>query len=430
MLTVALALWLAASYGATSDSTSASDLNSTPTSPSAPPSGPTSPSPPTPSHTTPTSPTPPPPVTPTVPPPAPPVRREPVLQWTAIPLVTYGSDIGVQVGAAAYLYQLDRQGQRGNWGALGFAWSTHGPRGLEMKGELLRLWHTSLRTLLQAKVWIDPEAPYWGEGAALGGIPVPPGSGNPPEPFRWRSSGPWLSLILRGDLLGPLGWWARYRFTDVSVQDPGAALRAASPPGHDGGPSSLAHIGLVYDVRDRPSSPRRGILADASLFASPPFSALAVEQLAGLDVGVRAYLPLWRDALLAVRGLYDLKLGDVPFFERSQYEGLTYGEGLGGNGTIRGLARDRLSGEEKILVSAEIRAWLFGTGWFGRRQEWGLSSGGDVGRARDRGYVPVLGAGGFGGVRLLLDEAVVIRFEVGFAGQGALAYYLAFDEAF
>ncbi|GEJ55299.1 hypothetical protein [Anaeromyxobacter diazotrophicus] len=352
------------------------------------------------------------------------------MQLTAIPLVTYGSDIGLQAGAASYLYQLDREGQRGDWGALGFAWSTHGPRGIETKGELLRLFDTSLRALFQAKVWFDPEAPYWGEGAGLGGLPVAPGAGNPPDPFRWRSSGPWLSLILRGDLLGPLGWWVRYRFTDISVADPGEALRAGAPPGRGGGPSSLVHLGLVYDRRDRPSSPRRGVLADASIFASPPLSPLAAQQLAGGDVGLRVYVPLWRDTVLAFRGLYDLKLGDVPFYERSQYEGLTYGEGLGGNGTVRGLARDRLSGEEKLLAGVELRAWLTETRWLGRRQQWGVSAGGDAGRARDRGHAPVVGAGAFGGVRALLDEAVVIRFEVGFAGQGATAYYLAFDEAF
>jgi len=419
VLTVALALWLAAPLGATPTSNSTSNPTATAISAAASDST----AAPTPTRTEPTSPTP----TPPVPPAGP---RQPVVQWTAIPLVTYGSDIGLQLGGAAYLYQLDREGQRGNWGVLGFGWSTHGPRGLEAKAELLRLWNTSLRTFMQAKVWVDPEAPYWGEGAALGGIPVAPGSGNPPPPFRWRSSGPWLSLILRGDLAGPLGWWVRYRYTHISVADPGEALRAASPPGIEGGPSSLAHVGLVYDARDRPSSPRRGVLADVSLFASPPVSALASHQLAGADVGIRAYFPLSADTLLAVRGLYDLKLGDVPFYERSQYEGITYGEGLGGNGTLRGLARDRLSGEEKILVGAELRAWLVRTGWFGRRQEWGLSTGGDVGRARDRVHAPVVGAGGFVGARALLDESVVIRFEVGYGGQGALAYYLAFDEAF
>ena len=372
------------------------------------------------------------PASPVPPPPQPPPEgaRKPVVQLTAIPLVTYGSDIGLQLGGATYVYQLDEAGERGNWGALGVGWSTHGPRGVETKGELFRLWHTSLRAFFQAKVWVDPEAPYWGEGAALGGIPVAPGSANPPPPFRWRSSGPWLSLILRGSLSGPLGWWTRYRFTDISVSDPGLALLAAKPPGRDGGPSSLVHVGLVYDTRDRPSSPRSGLFADASLFASPPLSPLAAQRLAGLDVALRAYFPLWHDTLLAFRGLYDLKLGDVPFYERSQYEGITYGEGLGGNGTVRGVARDRLSGEEKIIVGTELRAWLATTRWLGRRQDWGLSTGGDVGRARDRGHVPVLAAGGFVGARALLDESVVIRFEVGFAGQGALSYYLAFDEAF
>ncbi|HEX8909076.1 MAG TPA: hypothetical protein VF805_07720 [Anaeromyxobacteraceae bacterium] len=412
MLALAIALLLAVSEeDPTSTSTSTATSTSTPT--------PTPTSTPTPTAT----------ATATANP-ASPARREPVVHLTAIPLLAYGSDVGVQLGAAAYLYELDPQGERGDWGALGLSWTAHGPRSLEAKGELLGLWHSSLRTFFQVKASLDPSAPYWGEGAALGGIPVAPGAGTPPPPFRWQSAGPWLSLLVRGALAGPLGWWARYRFTDVSVDSAGEALRAAMPPGRDGGPSSLVHAGVLYDTRDRSSSPRRGILADASLFASPPLSPLAAQQLAGVDVGARAYLAPWPRAVVAVRGLYDLKLGDVPFYERSLYEGLSYGEGLGGAGTIRGLARDRLSGEEKLLVGAELRAWLAETGWFGRRQEWGLSAGVDAGRARDRGHAPVVGAGGFGGVRALLEQAVVIRFEVGYAGQGELAYYLSFDEAF
>jgi hypothetical protein len=354
----------------------------------------------------------------------------PELRAAALPLISYGSDIGLQLGGVAYLYTLRPTGERADWGALGLAWTTHGPRGLEVKGELLRLRSSPVDAVFQLKASLDTSAPYWGEGAALGGAGVPPGSGSPPEPYRYRAVSPWLSVILRGPLAPPLGWWGRTRYTYVAVEDPPPILLAASPPGVGGGPSTLLEAGVSIDTRDRALSPQRGIFADASVFATPPFSALAVGTFGGFNVGARAYQPLAPGMVLAARILYDLKAGDVPFFERTLYEGLGYGEGLGGTGTIRGLARDRLAGEEKVLVGMELRAYVVETRWLGRLQEWGFSAGGDAGRARDSGKTPVLGAGAFVGLRLLWDHAVLLRFEVGHAGQGGPAYYIAFDEAY
>jgi hypothetical protein len=352
---------------------------------------------------------------------------EPGLHGAVLPLASYGSDVGLQLGGAAYLYGTDRRGERDSWGALGVTWTSHGPRSLELKGELLRLFGTSLRTFVQVKGAIDTSAPYWGEGAQLG-AGVAPGAGAPPPEYRYQAVGPWLSAVLRGGVAGPLGWWTRLRYTEVAVEQPSALLSRTAPRGILGGSSALAHAGIAYDTRDAGASPRRGVLADASAFAAP--AALSSYAFGGVNVGARGYVSLAANAVLALRGFYDLKLGGVPFFERALYEGLGYGEGLGGNGTIRGLARDRLMGEEKALVGAELRLWLTETRLLGRPQVWGISLGGDAGRARDRGTAPVLGAGGFVGGRLLWDRAVVVRLEVGYAGQGALAYYLSFDEAF
>ncbi|MFL5272567.1 MAG: hypothetical protein ACJ79E_10950 [Anaeromyxobacteraceae bacterium] len=352
---------------------------------------------------------------------------EPGLHGAALPLVSYGSDVGLQLGGAAYLYGTDRHGERESWGALGVAWTSHGPRSLELKGELLRLFGTSLRTFVQVKGAIDTSAPYWGEGASLR-AGVAAGAGAPPPEYRYQSVGPWLSAVLRGSVAGPFGWWTRLRYTEVAVEQPSALLARSAPRGVLGGATALAHLGIAWDTREGGASPRHGLLADASVFGAP--AGLSSYGFGGVNVGARGYLALAADVVLALRGFYDLKLGGVPFFERALFEGLGYGEGLGGAGTIRGLARDRLMGEEKALVGAELRMWLAGTRLLGHPQAWGVSVGGDAGRARDRGTAPVLGAGGFVGGRLLWDRAVVVRFEVGYAGQDALGYYLSFDEPF
>jgi len=361
--------------------------------------------------------------------PPPPGRAEapePRLHAAALPLASYGSDVGLQLGGAAYLYGTDRRGERNSWGALGVTWTARGPRSLELKGEILHLFGTSLQTFVQVKGAVDTSAPYWGEGAGLGA--GPPGAGAPPAAYRYESTGPWLSAVVRGPIDGPFAWWTRLRYADVAIASPGSLLAATAPRGLLGGSSALAHLGLAYDTREGGASPRRGLIADASVFGAP--SALSSYRFGGVDAGVRAYFSLSPTMVLAARALYDLKLGAVPFFERALYEGLAYGEGLGGAGTIRGLARDRLMGEAKALAGAELRTWLTETRWLGRPQSWGVSLGADAGRARDRGHAAVYGAGGFVGGRLLWDRSVVVRFEVGYAGQAEPAFYIGFDEAF
>jgi hypothetical protein len=151
----------------------------------------------------------------------------------------------------------------------------------------------------------------------------------------------------------------------------------------------------------------------------------------GVNASAAFFLPLGRRATLAGRALYDRKLGDVPFYERALYEGLSYGVGMGGGETIRGVARSRLSGDEKGLASLEVRAPLTNLYAFGGRQlQLGVGTGLDAGFARQAGYGAVTAIGGFAGLRALFDRAVLIRLEVGYAAQGGMAVYLATGEQF
>jgi hypothetical protein len=354
------------------------------------------------------------------------------LRIAALPLVSYGSNVGVQVGAALVFYKAPPTGgARRDWLAVGASWATRGPRSLELKGERFDLGATRLRAFYQAKISTDDLAPYWGEGAKLAPGDSA-GTGSPPEAYRYRAIGPWLSTAIRGEVSPAEPWspFGRVRFRWLDVQSPGSALATARPPGSDGGSLTMFHLGLLRDTRDEELSSSRGTLLDGSLFAAPAITALSDHELWGLNVGARAYHTIAPRVVVALRAMYDLKLGDVPFHERTQVEGLDYGEGLGGPDTIRGIARARLSGEQKMLGNLEVRAILTTVRPAGRPLELGVSGGADAGLARQRGHSPVTAAGVFGGLRAIWDRAVVVRLEAGFAGEGGVAYYLAFDESF
>jgi outer membrane protein assembly factor BamA len=245
--------------------------------------------------------------------------------------------------------------------------------------------------------------------------------------------------LVRGPLAGPVSWHVRGRWLDLDIRSRGALLQASNPPGAAGGRVLLGEVGLMLDTRDREVAPKRGVVLEASAFASPRLGSASQYSFHGYHLGARAYVPLLSRLTFAARALYDMKLAGrvlgtdgtaVPFFERSLYEGFNSGEGLGGGSTVRGIARFRLSGEEKILGNAELRALLFRSHLLGNTQDWGLDVGLDAGRAQQRGYAPVHAESAVVGARLVWSSAVIVRVQAGRVRGGDTTLYLSFGEMF
>jgi hypothetical protein len=185
---------------------------------------------------------------------------------------------------------------------------------------------------------------------------------------------------------------------------------------------------------------RSGWFVTAAAFAAPQLDGVSDFSFHGYDAAVRVYVPLVLGMTLAGRALYDRKIAGlpgrradaaaVPFFERMLYEGISYNEGLGGAATIRGIARYRVAGEEKMLANVQLRMSLLTTRLFSKTQEWGLSLGVDAGRATQPGFPAIEAAGATAGLRLVWDRAILFRVEVGRARGGENTLYVAFGEQF
>jgi hypothetical protein len=372
-------------------------------------------------------------------PPPPPVT--PTWHFAALPLVSYGSDVGLTLGGALFLYRpLAEHPSEHDTASLSLSYATRGPRSIDASSGFMRVFGTSLRTFLNVHVGDDDQMPYWGEGAQLGGLLIPSGYGSPPEPYRYHDRRLFLTGILRGAIAGPLGWHLRARWIDVDVAEPSALLASSRPPGFRGGRVALGEVGLLYDSRDREVNTRSGVFVSAAVFAAPQLAGVSDFAFHGYDGAIRVYVPLGLGITLAARALYDRKLagiperGDplpaVPFFERSLYEGISYNEGLGGAATIRGIARYRVAGDEKMLANVELRATLLTTHLASKMQEWGVDVGVDAGRAQQPGYPPIDGAGAVVGLRLIWDRAVLLRVEMGRARGGDNTLYISFGEQF
>lgn len=349
----------------------------------------------------------------------------------AVPAVTYGSDVGLSLGSAAFLYRPADVAGRWERISIGAAWASRGPRFLQLKWEKPELGALGWGFLADLRLADDNREPYWGEGAALGGSTVSPGSGSPPDPYRYHDRRAQFSLTVRRTTARSPSPFFRARWLGLDVLDAGPLLGAARPPGHAGGGDLLAEAGLFVDTRDRDVGTRKGFLASASAFGAPRMGKASDGSFAGVNLYAAAFLPVSKRMTLAARVLYDAKLGEVPFYERQQYEGIAYGTGLGGADTLRGVARSRLSGDEKGLASAELRTAIAEVHPFGTSPlQLGLATGIDLGYARQRGHAPLAALSGFVGLRALWDRAVLLRFEVGYSGQGSPAVYVVTGEQF
>ncbi len=363
-------------------------------------------------------------------------------RFAGFPIVSYGSDVGYDLGAALFLYRaLSGHPLEEDKLALSLSYATRGPRTLDLEATWRHLLGTPLRLGWSVHLADNPLMPYWGEGAQLGGLPVAPGAGAPPPPYRYHDRRVFASAYLRGPIAGPVGWHVRARWLDMAVHRPSALLAASAPPGAAGGRVALGEVGLVLDTRDREVATRRGVFGTLAAFTAPRMHGLSDFSFHGWDAALSGYLPLWPGATLAARGLYDVKrpgavgrrgeAAAVPFFERMLYEGIRFGEGLGSADTVRGVARFRISGEEKMLLNVQLRIHLFATRLVGKLEEWGLGVGLDAGRASQPGYPAVHGEGIAGGLRIVFDHSVLARidFARGLTGGGE-TFYVAFGEMF
>jgi hypothetical protein len=378
--------------------------------------------------------------------------REPIVEapgdlegwhFAGIPLVAFASDVGLTLGAAVFFYRpIEDHPEARKMATLGFSYATRGPRSGDLTLGTQRLLGTPLQTSLNLHLGDDDRMPYWGEGARLGGLPTPAGFGTPPEPYRYHDRRAFAAWTLRAPLVGHLGAHLRARYLNVDVAEASALLLSSRPPGQRGGRVALAEVGVLYDTRDRELGTRSGVFASAAVFVAPQVGGVSDFAFHGYDGSVRVYVPLWAGAALAARALYDRKIAGlpggradpavdaVPFFERTQYEGIAFNEGLGGYGTVRGIARYRLAGDEKLLGNLQLRVNVLTSHLAGKTQEWGLGAGVDAGWARQPGFEAVDAVGAAAGLRFIWDRTILLRIEMGRARGGDDTLYVAFGEMF
>ena len=129
-------------------------------------------------------------------------------------------------------------------------------------------------------------------------------------------------------------------------------------------------LGMMYDTRDNWANPNKGTWTEAILITVPGFIGNIEQGHLKLNITHRQYFTILKNRLtFAYRVSYDgVIAGNQPYYAANiMYpiiqKGATY-EGLGGRRTLRGVKRNRVTGNGYVFGNAEFRLLLFDFQWF------------------------------------------------------------------
>jgi len=132
----------------------------------------------------------------------------------------------------------------------------------------------------------------------------------------------------------------------------------------DGGLFTVLKLGLVYDSRNNEALPTKGIWTEVVLAMAPKFTSNMNEGFTKLAITHRQYFTIVKKRLSAAYrlGMQVNLAGHTPYYAEGLMYYVTmkgaYNEGLGGSKTIRGIERNRVVGDGIVYGNFEFR-WQF-----------------------------------------------------------------------
>ena len=136
------------------------------------------------------------------------------------------------------------------------------------------------------------------------------------------------------------------------------------PEEKDGGTTIYLKTGLVFDTRDHEAAPSKGMWSEIILMSAPTFLGNNPYAFMKIAVTHRQYISLVRKKVVfAYRMSYQGTIGGTtPYYILpyiySSYALNTKPDGLGGALTVRGMLRNRVTGDGVAFGNAELR-WKF-----------------------------------------------------------------------
>ena len=192
--------------------------------------------------------------------------------------------------------------------------------------------------------------------------------------------------------------------------------------------NNVVRVAIAYDTRDYEPDPTSGIFADLTA----EFSGAVIgskHDYGRVTAAPRFFfspMPKLARLVIAVRGVYSVEFGDVPFFDMSNFA-FTDGDqtGLGGLRTIRGYRQDRFVGKIAAFTNVEIR-WTFAdVTTHGQRLQFMVVPFLDMGRVFDDVRDTTLAGwkrGQGGALRMGWNQATIFSVDYGVSSEGSGLY--------
>lgn len=341
-------------------------------------------------------------------------HKDKTVDGVAVPLLSFNSDFGVGFGVVGgmYIYGDGHKPYKHAIAAQVFLTS----RGI--RNHYLRYDGPRLLGPLRVEARLEYRREFLSPFYGAGNHSAPDFTGNEDDPrynYDRNSSGAWLRL--RGHILGddnPLQAYAGYSWKYMKINPYEASMLAEMHPlGIEGGSSGQLLAGVLWDTRDNESDPTTGGAEELDVRYSSRGTGSRY-QYAGVTLSERRYFQLSSRFTFAQRMMVDVLFGEVPFFEWASTGGVLFTEGVGGMSSVRGVDRNRFSGNIKAFSNSELRFHAFDMRMLGQQMSLGAAAFLDLGRVWHPGtddgkwysWHPGVGAG-----LRIMRRAAVIRLD-------------------
>jgi hypothetical protein len=377
------------------------------------------------------------PVRPPSPPGPGPDYSTPRYEPAGFPFIGGDSDIGFQFGLVGTLTRFDEGVEPYLWN-MDFVLSASvkgGPRGSEI-AQQSALWNWDVPALMNGRVRLNPLVAYertindgyFGLGNASSARLPFHVEGPPARYFQFIYDEARTRELWRIAVGGPWSVMAGTFFRVVSPGVYGGSKLAEDLARNDvigGEPLGIGSVaaGVVYDSRDDEIFPRSGQRHQASLRHSQGFpldSGVHYEEASAI---VSWFAPMGADTVFAVRGVVDLEMGHVPFYDLATGGPFIVTEMPGGSAGVRGVPVGRYNGPIKAVANAEIRTLAAPAHVLGGSFRFGGCVFADTGRVwSDYSFASRLDGSGVGlkygagvGAYLLWGQAAMFRLDVAYS---------------
>lgn len=347
------------------------------------------------------------------------------------PGLSYDSNEGVVVSVnAGIYYQSDTLARPFSSGIdpLRFIYSTEGQRDLQLFWDNPDLLLTGIRWNLFIQFYRHTQYDFTGRDEFLVETAALVEKDNPEyftyEKDRMRFIAQFLLPIHRQHLKLLVGTSLNHHKNSAGVDSYLYELYSEerlSEKEYFGGEFYTLRAGLIYDSRDNEKNPTSGWWNEGIL--SPTIPGTGDFQFTKLLLMSNYYKSVSHNMVLTPRLTFQKSWGDEPFFSMVEYvNSLERYEGLGGNYSLRGIARNRLVGNEQFTLNMEIRYMAFHRNLLSSRFDGQLMFFYDLGGMNISGYSRWLS--GYGtGLRLYWNDNFLITFTAGFSKGSELQFY-------